>query len=61
MMVMVDFSKVFSNEFFFNNVDAIQFLGEKGSLDTTCLQEKLITLRSKKEKTSSGTRFLESK
>jgi hypothetical protein len=52
MMVMVDFSKVFSDEFFFNNVDAIQFLGKKGLLDITCLQEKLITLlRSKKEKT----------
>jgi hypothetical protein len=57
MMVMVDFSKVFSDEFFFNNVDAIQFLGEKGLLDTTCLQEKLITLRSKKEKTCNNLCF----
>lgn len=49
MMVMVDFSNVFSDEFFFNNVDAIQFLRDKGLVDTTCLQEKLIELRSKKE------------
>jgi hypothetical protein len=59
MMVMVDFSKVFSDEFFFNNIDAIQFLGEKGLLDTTCLQEKLITLRSKKEKNMQSPMFWE--
>ena len=49
MMVMVDFSNVFSDEFFFNNVDAVQFLRDRGLVDTTCLQEKLIALRSKKE------------
>ena len=41
-------TNVFSDEIFFNNVDAVQFLRDRGLVDTTCLQVKLIALRSKK-------------
>ena len=49
LMVQVDFTKVFSKEMFFQDMDAIQLLSSKRLLGATAIQKTLINIKGKKE------------